>query len=158
VVNTGRKVRTKRPPVARDVVDIHGIAEATGKSLKEVKVLMRRQALDAMSLPEKVGRSRVWPRREVLEALRRLDLEAAGRTPARKITPEERRWLRGSPKTATELAEHYGVTVSAIMKRIERTLNSPDPDRRPPEPVDPNVRYKRYDPAEFDDFWRGGRG
>ncbi|NUR59062.1 MAG: helix-turn-helix domain-containing protein [Catenulispora sp.] len=159
-VETGRARRAKRAPVARDVVDIHGIAEATGKSLDEVKVLMRRQPLAAMQLPEKVGRSRVWPRKELLAALRRLDRPAPppAKTPARrKVGPEERRWLRGSPKSATELAEHYGVTISAVMKRIERAVSSGDPERQPPEPVEAGVRTKRYNPADFDRFWWGGK-
>ncbi|MFD0634182.1 helix-turn-helix transcriptional regulator [Catenulispora yoronensis] len=77
--------KTKRAPIARDVIDVHGIAQATGKSLDEAKTLMRRRSLAAMQLQDKVGRSRVWPRKELLAELRRLDrLEHEPAPPPRK--------------------------------------------------------------------------
>lgn len=145
--------KTKRAPAAVDVIDIHGIAEVTGKTPEEAAVLMRRPGLAGMRLAEKVGRSRVWPRRELLAELRRLDLLPGS---PRKPDAAERRWLAGEPRTVTEFAEHYGVTVSAITHRMERARKDADPVRQPPEPVDPGVRFKRYDPAAFDAFWRGG--
>ena len=140
-------------PVAADVIEMHGIAGAMGKTLEEAKAIMRRPALAGMRLPEKVGRSRVWPREKLLAELRRLDLLPGA---ARKPTAAERRWLAGGPRTVTEFADHYGVSVSAVMHRMERAKKDGDPARQPPEPVDPAVRFKRYDPAAFDLFWRGG--
>ncbi|NUR03816.1 MAG: hypothetical protein HOY79_47090 [Streptomyces sp.] len=145
--------KTTRAPAVKDVIDIHGIAEATGKSLEEAKALMRRQSLAEMRLAEKVGRSRVWPRKELLAELRRLDLLPGA---PRRPDAAERRWLAGDPRTVTEFAEHYGVTVSAVMHRMERAKKDADPERQPPEPIDAGVRFKRYDPAAFDAFWRAG--
>ncbi|WP_194908997.1 helix-turn-helix domain-containing protein [Catenulispora rubra] len=150
---TAVPAKTTPAPAAADVVDMHGIAGALGRTLEEAKAIMRRPALAEMRLPEKVGRSRVWPRPQLLAELRRMDLLPGV---PRKPTAAERRWLAGGPKTVTEFADHYDVTVSAVMHRMERARKDGDPARQPPEPVDPAVRFKRYDPAAFDAFWRGG--
>lgn len=148
---TAPPAKKTRPPAVRDIIDIHGIAEVTGKTLEEAKALMRRQALAEMRLAEKVGRSRVWPRKALLDELRRLDMLPGA---PRKPDPAQQRWLAGDPKSATELAVHYGVSVSAIMHRMDRAKAAGNPAQQPPEPVDVEVRVKRYNPADFDAFWQ----
>lgn len=74
-------------------------------------------------------------------------LRAFGYDP--KGTPEQRAWLAGPPRSATELAAHYGVTLSAISQRISRAQKAGDP-------VPPTLDTedgKRYDPRAFDAFW-----
>jgi hypothetical protein len=64
-------------------------------------------------------------------------------------TPEQRAWLAGPARSATELAAHYGVTLSAISQRIGRA-------QKVGQPVPPAIDTedgKRYDPRAFDAFW-----
>ncbi|MFJ8627423.1 hypothetical protein ACIRD3_31905 [Kitasatospora sp. NPDC093550] len=62
---------------------------------------------------------------------------------------EHRAWLRGPHRTATELATYYGVSLSAISKRIARAQEAGLPV---PHPVD-TEDGRRYDPKVFDAFW-----
>ncbi|GLW58572.1 HTH domain-containing protein [Kitasatospora phosalacinea] len=62
---------------------------------------------------------------------------------------EHRTWLRGPHRTATELAKYYGVSLSAISKRIARAEAAGQPV---PHPID-TEDGKRYDPKTFDAFW-----
>lgn len=134
---------------SEDVIDINGIAELTGRNVEAIKSLMRRPELAAMSIG-KIGRSRFWPRLRLLTELTKLGYI----TEPREATADELRWLSGAPQSASELAEHYGVTLSAISKRIKRAQESDDPSNRPPGPVDPGAPVKRYHPREFDTFWK----
>ncbi|MFI5527072.1 hypothetical protein ACIA8O_00795 [Kitasatospora sp. NPDC051853] len=62
---------------------------------------------------------------------------------------EHRAWLAGPPRSATELAKHYGVSISAISKRIARAQEAGQPVPHPADTED----GKRYDPKDFDTFW-----
>lgn len=105
----------------------------------------------------------VWP------AHRRAD-RRPGRTrlPARQGKAEPRAGCRASrirlrpqgqrrtprvagrtPRTATELAAHYGVTLSAISQRISRAQKAGQAVPHPIETED----GRRYDPKAFDAFW-----
>ncbi|MEY9846081.1 hypothetical protein ABH940_003166 [Streptacidiphilus sp. BW17] len=66
-----------------------------------------------------------------------------------KGTVEHRAWLAGPPRTATELAAHYGVTLSAISQRISRAQKAGQAVPHPIETED----GRRYDPKVFDAFW-----
>lgn len=77
-----------------------------------------------------------------LAALRSFGYEPEG-------TPEQRAWLAGPPRSTTELAAHYGVTISAISQRIGRAQKA----GQPVPPVIDTEDGKRYDPRAFDAFW-----
>ncbi|PYC82620.1 hypothetical protein C7C46_09670 [Streptomyces tateyamensis] len=62
---------------------------------------------------------------------------------------EHRAWLRGPHRTATELAKYYGVSISAISKRIARAQEAGQPVPHPADTEDGT----RYDPRAFDAFW-----
>lgn len=62
---------------------------------------------------------------------------------------EHRAWLAGPPRSATELSRYYGVSISAISKRIARAQEAGQPV---PHPID-TEDGKRYDPKVFDAFW-----
>jgi transposase len=129
------------------LTDVSGIAALTG--------LDSRAAREAVSRPEiaalrtgKDGRKDLWPREAVLAVLRELGYQTNA------PTADERRWRASGTKSKTELAAHYGVTVGAITKRMERASAGGDPRRRPPAPVDPDAARPMYDAEAFDDFWR----
>jgi hypothetical protein len=82
------------------------------------------------------------PSAEQTAALRAFGYEPEG-------TAEQRAWLAGPPRSATELAAHYGVTLSAISQRIGRA-------QKVGQPVPPAIETqdgRRYDPRTFDAFW-----
>lgn len=141
------------PAFSEDEIDIKGIEAATGLSREAAKSLLRRPEIAAMSTG-KVGRSRVWPRKELLAELKKLGYNVPEDKPA-KLTAAERQWRAGGPRSASELAAHYGVTIGAISHRIKRARDADGTRGRAPEPVDPAADHKRYDPVEFDAFWTG---
>ncbi|MEV7596872.1 hypothetical protein AB0O91_05725 [Kitasatospora sp. NPDC089797] len=63
---------------------------------------------------------------------------------------EHRAWLVGPVRSATELAAHYGVTLSAVSRRLSRARDAGELVPTPIETEDGT----RYDPKEFDTFWR----
>ncbi|MFE6055377.1 helix-turn-helix transcriptional regulator [Kitasatospora sp. NPDC056446] len=67
-----------------------------------------------------------------------------------KGTVEHRAWLAGPLRSATELAAHYGVTISAVSRRLSRARDAGEPV---PTPID-TEDGKRYDPRVFDNFWK----
>ncbi|WP_457029294.1 helix-turn-helix transcriptional regulator [Kitasatospora sp. P5_F3] len=71
-----------------------------------------------------------------------------------KGSVEHRAWLAGPHRTATELAKHYGVTISAISQRISRAQKAGQPVPHPADTED----GKRYDPRAFDAFWNPPAG
>ncbi|MFJ9523473.1 hypothetical protein ACIRPK_35210 [Kitasatospora sp. NPDC101801] len=66
-----------------------------------------------------------------------------------KGSAEHRAWLAGPPRSATELAKYYGVSISAISKRIARAQEAGQPVPHPADTED----GKRYDTKVFDAFW-----
>ncbi|MFF2611690.1 hypothetical protein [Kitasatospora sp. NPDC058046] len=66
-------------------------------------------------------------------------------------TVEHRAWLVGPVRSATELAAHYGVTLSAVSRRLKRGRETGDPLCPTPIETDEGTRY---DPRAFDTFWR----
>ncbi|MFC1407135.1 MULTISPECIES: hypothetical protein [Streptacidiphilus] len=129
-------------------IDINGIQEETGLGREAAKSLLRRPELAAMSTG-KVGRNRIWPRAALLAELKKLGYNVRSEKPAR-LTAAERAWL-SEPRSASELAEHYSVTIGAITHRLQRAREA---GAQVPESVDPTATVKKYDPAEFDGFWK----
>ena len=129
------------------LIDAAGIAAATELDATAVKELVSRPEIAALSTG-KDGRKDLWPREVLLAVLREHGYPTAA------PSADERRWRSSGPKTKSELAAHYGVTLSAITKRMERAAASSQPYRRPPAPVDPDAARPVFDPAAFDDFWR----
>jgi len=138
---------------SEDDIDIKGVEAATGLGREAAKSLLRRPELASMSTG-KVGRSRVWPREALFAELKKLGYTVPEDEPV-KPTAAERRWLKGGPRSASELAAHYGVTIGAISHRLKRARDADGARGRTPEPVDSAAEPKRYDPAEFDAFWKG---
>ncbi|MGA5819826.1 hypothetical protein ACPC54_18440 [Kitasatospora sp. NPDC094028] len=68
-----------------------------------------------------------------------------------KGTVEHRAWLAGPVRSATELAAYYGVTLSAVSRRLKSARESGDPLR--PTPIEAEGGT-RYDPKMFDEFWK----
>jgi hypothetical protein len=64
---------------------------------------------------------------------------------------EHRAWLVGPARSATELAAHYGVTLSAVSRRLKSARETGDPLR--PTPIE-TEGGTRYDPKMFDEFWK----
>lgn len=138
------------PAALEEEIDINGVQEATGLGREAAKSLLRRPELAAMSTG-RVGRSRVWPRAALLERLRGLGYSIRGDKPT-PPTVAERRWLSGGPRSVSELAAHYGVTISAVSHRLKRARDNGS--GRVPRAVNPTAEQPRFDPAEFDVFWR----
>lgn len=129
------------------LTDLAGIAAATGLDAETARKVVSRPEIADLSTGRD-GRKALWPRADVLAALRELGYRT------NVPTAEERRWRASGPKSKTELAAHYGVTVGAITKRMERAAATGDAHRQPPEPVDPAATRPTYDAESFDDFWR----
>jgi hypothetical protein len=129
------------------LVDITDVAAATGLDAQAAKEVVSRPEVAAL-ITGRDGRSALWPREAVLAALR--DLGYQTNVPS----ADERLWRASGPKSKTEIAAHYGVTVGAVTKRMERNAATGDPHRHPPAPVDPDAARPAFDPAAFDDFWR----
>ncbi|MBC3842073.1 hypothetical protein GXW82_23390 [Streptacidiphilus sp. 4-A2] len=87
-------------------------------------------------------------RKALLAELKKLGYSL--RTEKPRLTAAEREW-RSAPRSASELAAHYGVTIGAVSHRLKRAR---DAEGQVPAPVDPEAEIKQYDPAEFDTFWR----
>lgn len=129
------------------LTDLAGITAATGLEPEAARDLASRPEIAALATGRD-GRKTLWPREEVLAALRELGYQT------NVPNAEERRWRASGPKSKTELAAHYGVTVGAITKRMDRAEATDDTHRKPPAPVDPAAPRPAYDAAAFDDFWR----
>lgn len=61
------------------------------------------------------------------------------------------------PSTRTELAGAHGVSLSAVIRALDRAgeLHRADPERHPapPQPLNPGARYPVYDPDVFARWW-----
>ncbi|MFD8316159.1 hypothetical protein [Kitasatospora purpeofusca] len=69
-------------------------------------------------------------------------------------TAEQRAWMAGPLRSATELAAYYGVTISAISHRLSRAAAA---GGTVPSAID-TENGTQYDPKEFDEFWRRTSG